>query len=51
MFISDLPNQVSLGSMNDKMAADYHADKLPEGKQSVRGVGKVVPDPASKITL
>lgn len=37
---------VSLGNTNDLLAADYSADKLPKGKHSVKGVGKIVPDPA-----
>uniref|UniRef100_A0A0B7ABP7 Poly [ADP-ribose] polymerase n=1 Tax=Arion vulgaris TaxID=1028688 RepID=A0A0B7ABP7_9EUPU len=42
---------VSLGSMNDKLAADYSADKLPKGKHSTRGVGKIAPDPSANVTL
>ncbi|PVD21135.1 hypothetical protein C0Q70_19301 [Pomacea canaliculata] len=42
---------VSLGSMNDKFAADYYADKLPKGKHSVRGCGSVGPDPSTYKNL
>ncbi|RUS87948.1 hypothetical protein EGW08_004303 [Elysia chlorotica] len=40
---------VSLGNINTKMAADYSADKLPNGKHSVQGLGRVGPDPATFI--
>ncbi|KAL4235039.1 Poly [ADP-ribose] polymerase 2 [Mactra antiquata] len=36
---------VALGSTNDLLAADYKADKLPKGKHSVKGAGKIAPDP------
>ena len=34
-----------LGGMNQKLTADYHADKLPAGKLSTLGAGKTMPDP------
>lgn len=37
--------QVSLGNMNELLNADYSADKLPSGKHSVWGKGRVAPDP------
>ncbi|KAL5022262.1 hypothetical protein ScPMuIL_001417 [Solemya velum] len=40
-----LLSEVSLGNTNDLMAADYKADQLPPGKQSVKGVGSIAPDP------
>ncbi|GFR70110.1 poly [ADP-ribose] polymerase [Elysia marginata] len=40
---------VSLGTINTKLAADYSADKLPSGKHSVQGLGKVGPDPTTFI--
>ncbi|XP_053402809.1 poly [ADP-ribose] polymerase 2-like [Mercenaria mercenaria] len=36
---------VALGNTNDLLAADYKADKLPAGKHSVKGAGKIAPDP------
>ncbi|CAL1532290.1 unnamed protein product [Lymnaea stagnalis] len=42
---------VSLGTTNDKLAADYTAAKLPKGKHSVKGVGRVAPDPKTYVTL
>ncbi|CAG5133421.1 unnamed protein product, partial [Candidula unifasciata] len=42
---------VSLGNIEDKLAADYNADKLPKGKHSVRGVGMIAPDPAENVKL
>ena len=43
--------QVSLGQSNDLLAADYNADKLPKGKHSTKGLGRVEPDPAQSHTL
>ena len=37
--------QVSLGNMNELLNADYNADKLPSGKHSVWGKGRIAPDP------
>jgi len=42
---------VSLGTTEDKLAADYDAAKLPKGKNSVRGLGKTAPDPKDAVTL
>ena len=35
--------EVSLGSSNQFMDADYNADKMPRGKQSVQGMRRVEP--------
>ena len=35
--------EVALGSMNEKMGPDYHGHRLPEGKNSTKGVGRFVP--------
>lgn len=43
--------EVSLGTTNDLLAADYKADKLPSGKHSVRGMGAVAPDPTKNKIL
>ncbi|XP_062609623.1 poly [ADP-ribose] polymerase 2-like [Saccostrea cucullata] len=43
--------EVSLGTTNDLLAADYKADKLPPGKHSVKGLGAVAPDPTKHKTL
>ncbi|XP_038070254.1 poly [ADP-ribose] polymerase 2-like [Patiria miniata] len=43
--------QVALGNCNDLLAADYSADKLPPGKQSVRGLGKIAPNASSNHTM
>lgn len=40
-----LGSQVALGNMNELLNADYNADKLPKGKHSVWGKGRVGPDP------
>ena len=37
---------MSLGTSNDLLAADYNAHKLPAGKHSVKGAGKIAPDPS-----
>jgi poly [ADP-ribose] polymerase len=46
-----LLSEVSLGKTNDLVQADYEAHKLPKGKHSVRGLGMVVPDPKTHVTL
>lgn len=35
--------EVALGTMSDKLTADYSAHNLPEGYHSTRGVGKFAP--------
>ena len=35
--------EVSLGSFNQLMAADYDADNMPRGKYSVQGMRRVEP--------
>ena len=40
-----VPGQVSLGKERELLAADYNADKLPPGVHSVKGMGKIAPDP------
>ena len=47
MFVS----QVALGTVNEKLGADYTADKLPHGKHSVKGCGAIGPDPSTYKTL
>jgi len=43
--------QVALGEMNELVAADYNADKLPPGKHSVKGLGRTEPDPKDQGIL
>lgn len=43
--------QVALGQTNDLLAADYSADRLPTGKNSTKGLGRIAPDPAQTETL
>jgi poly [ADP-ribose] polymerase len=43
--------QVALGQTNDLLAADYTADKLPAGKNSTKGLGRIAPDPSHTETL
>ncbi|KAL3989812.1 Poly [ADP-ribose] polymerase 2 domain protein [Acanthocheilonema viteae] len=43
--------EVALGEMNELLQADFHADKLPAGKSSTKGLGSIVPDPTTYITL
>ena len=45
------PAQVALGNTNDLLAADYEADKLPAGKDSVKGLGKMAPDASADFTM
>ena len=44
-------SQVSLGKSNELLAADYTADKLPADCQSVKGMGRVAPDPKDTCTM
>uniref|UniRef100_A0A1X7UIV1 Poly [ADP-ribose] polymerase n=1 Tax=Amphimedon queenslandica TaxID=400682 RepID=A0A1X7UIV1_AMPQE len=46
-----LLSEVSLGTPNELLSADYNADKLPAGRQSVHGKGRMVPNPAYNHTL
>jgi len=42
--------EVAVGNMNEKLQADYHANNLPDGKHSTKGVGRTSPDDrASKM--
>jgi len=43
--------EVALGGERELFGADYYAANLPAGKQSTKGVGTTVPDPAGAITL
>ncbi|XP_071091568.1 poly [ADP-ribose] polymerase 2-like [Haliotis cracherodii] len=43
--------EVSLGAMNEILAADYNAASLPAGKHSVKGAGKIAPDPKCHKTM
>merc|ERR1719471_1506821 len=43
--------EVALGKENELMAADYKADKLPKGKQSVKGCGEIAPDPENEVPM
>ena len=39
------------GQTNDLLASDCHADQLPRGKHSTKGLGSVAPDPTQTKTL
>ncbi|XP_078393741.1 poly [ADP-ribose] polymerase 2, partial [Cetorhinus maximus] len=43
--------EVALGDCNKLLAADYEGDKLPPGKDSTMGLGRIAPDPNSNIKL
>ena len=43
--------EVSLGEERELLGSDYHADKLPAGKHSTKGVGLNAPDPAQTKSL
>ena len=43
--------EVALGDSNDLLDADYEASDLPKGKHSVKGLGRVIPDPANETTM
>lgn len=37
--------------MHELLAADYNANNLSKGKHSVKGVGKIAPDPSKNVKL
>ena len=39
------------GEQNELLAANYQANKLPKGKHSVKGCGKMAPDPSTIHTM
>ena len=43
--------EVALGQSNELLQADYNANKLPKGKNSVKGVGKVHGKPENYHTM
>jgi len=43
--------EVALGKSNFLKAADYDAQNLPSGTNSVKGVGKTQPDPREDVTM
>ncbi|XP_057713748.1 poly [ADP-ribose] polymerase 2 isoform X2 [Corythoichthys intestinalis] len=43
--------EVALGNSNELLNADYHANNLPEGKHSTKGIGRTGPDPQNFVTL
>ena len=48
---SSVHHKVALGQTNDLLTADYDAAKLPRGKHSTKGLGRVAPDPAQHHTM
>ncbi|XP_076829790.1 poly [ADP-ribose] polymerase 2 [Brachyhypopomus gauderio] len=46
-----LLTEVALGDVNELLDADYNADKLPSGKNSIKGLGQTVPDPKNSEIL
>ncbi|XP_067837774.1 poly [ADP-ribose] polymerase 2, partial [Heptranchias perlo] len=43
--------EVALGDCNKLLVADYEADKLPPGKDSTMGLGRIAPDPNTEVNL
>ena len=43
--------EVSLGTVNELRDADYDANKLPKGKKSAKGLGKIISDPENHERL
>ena len=41
--------EVALGDMNEKLHADIHAENLPPGKNSTKGIGRTAPDPKNEV--
>ncbi|XP_045607388.2 LOW QUALITY PROTEIN: poly [ADP-ribose] polymerase 2 [Procambarus clarkii] len=46
-----LLSEVALGKTNNLNNADYNANKLPKGCNSVKGCGRIAPDPKNFTTL
>uniref|UniRef100_UPI00358E448D poly [ADP-ribose] polymerase 2 n=1 Tax=Myxine glutinosa TaxID=7769 RepID=UPI00358E448D len=46
-----LLSEVMLGECQEMMAADYHADRLPAGKHSTKGIGRSGPDAKNYCTM
>lgn len=46
-----LLSEVSLGTPNELLNADYNAAKLPSGKHSVHGLGMMAPEPSKNHTM
>ncbi|XP_038681477.1 poly [ADP-ribose] polymerase 2-like isoform X1 [Tripterygium wilfordii] len=44
-------SEVALGDMNELLTYDCYADKLPKGKLSTKGVGRIEPDPSETLIL
>ena len=44
-------SQVSLGKKRELLAADYKADRLTNGCHSVKGMGKIAPDPEKTYAM
>ncbi|KAE9547246.1 hypothetical protein FO519_009540, partial [Halicephalobus sp. NKZ332] len=43
--------EVALGEMNPKFKADSRGARLPEGKQSVQGIGDIGPNPSEFVNI
>ena len=43
--------QVALGQPNELLHADNHANQLPEGLSSVKGLGSIAPNPANAVKM
>lgn len=46
-----LLSEVALGNCNELLEADPEAHRLPAGKDSTKGLGKIAPSPDNNITL
>ncbi|XP_067929264.1 poly [ADP-ribose] polymerase 2-like [Watersipora subatra] len=46
-----LLNEVTLGQQNELVSSNYHANKLPKGKHSVKGCGKMAPSQEGNTDL
>ena len=44
-------DQVALGQSNELLHADNHANKLPEGLSSVKGLGSSAPNPKNAVKM
>ena len=46
-----LLSEVALGRPHELLSADYNGHNLPKGKHSVKGLGKLAPDPSKSSTM
>lgn len=43
--------EVALGESRELLRSDYHANNLPAGKSSTKGLGRTIPDPSHSTAI